>query len=111
MKLRKRGKVQYRLLDVGDVLRTHPFEGYWGCAVVLTEREKTPEFDPMCHVGVLSAVFTHAYEFAELEAMDLRLGESDVDIRVGVGEYTHLRRSRWIGIYSRKIGPDVDVIG
>jgi hypothetical protein len=99
-----------RLLSVGDVLKTNPLEGYWGCAVVLSARDKTVEFDPMCHIGITTTVFTHDYALDELPLSDLRIltGEEeiyDADTR------SNLRRPvTCIGIYARKLKVPLDVI-
>ena len=100
-----------RLLEVGDVLKTHPFDGYWGCALVLTARDKTAQFDPMCHIGVTSTVFTHDYEFNEIRPRDLEIVQFDREARVEPNDYRPLRHESCIGIYSRRITPAVRVIG
>ncbi|MCU1288047.1 MAG: hypothetical protein JWN60_276, partial [Acidobacteria bacterium] len=46
-----------KLLQKGDVIKTNPREGFWGCAVVISEREKTKERDPMCHIAITQVVF------------------------------------------------------
>ena len=54
-------------LKRGDVLRTHPRDGYWGWVVVLGVRAATRELHPTCLLGLTPWVFEHEYGFAELE--------------------------------------------
>jgi len=109
--LRSRGREPKRLLEAGDVIRTNPRKVRWGCAIALTQRDKTPRLDPMCHVAVLTSVWREPFELVDLADFDLLVGASDVEIRVGVNKYRDHRRSYWIGIYSRKVGPAVVVLG
>jgi hypothetical protein len=104
-------KSKNNLLSFGDVLRTCPREGYWGCAVVLTARDKTKQFHPMCHIGITTSVFTHEYSFAELKVADLEVLQFDRQIRVAQNTYKPFRKETCIGIYSRIIIPPVVVIG
>lgn len=100
-----------KLLAVGDVLKTNPTEGYWGCAIVLTARDKIDRFDPMCHIGITTTIFRHDYDFRELDLSSLQILEFDRQIRVAPGTYAALRRETCIGIYSRKLNPSAVVIG
>ena len=99
------------LLSLGDVLRTHPLDGYWGCAIVLTVREKTEQFDPMCHIGITTAVFRHEYGFGEINPSNLTILQHDQEIRIAPYTYRPLGKETCIGIYSRKVTPAVAVIG
>ncbi len=47
------------LLNKGDVIKTVPMEGYWGCALVLSSRDKVDGFDPMCHIAITPLIFRH----------------------------------------------------
>ena len=100
-----------RHLDAGDVLKTSGFDGYWGCAVVLTNRGKTAEFDPMCHIGITAAVYHHDFSFDELDLSALSILEFDVQIRVGPHRYSWLRRETCIGIYASRMNDHTHVIG
>ena len=100
-----------RLLAVGDVIQTHPREGYWGCALVLTAREKTANRDPMCHIGITTVVFTHEYAFAELADVRLEILQSAQAVRLDPGVYAPGERRRCIGIYTRKVHPAVVILG
>lgn len=99
------------LLETGDVLKTHPFEGYWGCALVLTAREKVDRSDPMCHIGITSAIFRHDYAFDELDLPNLKILQIDRKYRAAPNTYVPLHRETCIGIYSRKINSSVNRIG
>ena len=60
-----------KLFNKGDVILTNPGKGFYGIAVVLSEREKTPEFLPMCHIAVTPLIFQREVEFSELNPADL----------------------------------------
>jgi hypothetical protein len=100
-----------KVFACGDVVKTHPFDGYWGCALVLTARDKTEEFNPMCHIGITPVVFTRDYKFQELDISTLTIMECETEIRVGPYTYAPLRRAKCIGIYARKINSSVNLIG
>ena len=100
-----------KLLVVGDVLKTHPTEGYWGCAIVLTVQDKTDRFDSMCHIAVTTTIFRHDYAFSELDISSLQVLQFDRQIRLAPDTYAPLRRQTCIGIYSRKMNQSVVVIG
>lgn len=100
-----------KLLVVGDVLKTHPTEGYWGCAIVLTAQDKTDRFDPMCHIAVTTTIFRHDYAFSELDISSLQVLQFDRQIRLAPDTYAPLHRQTCIGIYSRKMNQSVVVIG
>ena len=36
------------VLNKGDVIKTNPQNGYWGCALVLDVQEHNDEFQPLC---------------------------------------------------------------
>ena len=100
-----------KLLEIGDVLKTNPVDGYWGCALVLSVRGKTEEFDPMCHIAVTSTVFRRDYELSDLDVPTLAILEFDRQARVGPNEYVPLRHETAIGIYARKHTDAVNVVG
>lgn len=62
-----RGSRRKTTLQQGDVLRTHPRDGYWGCAVVLGALAETREFHPKCLLAVTPWVFDHEYGFDEVD--------------------------------------------
>ena len=98
------------LLNKGDVIRTNPREGFWGCAVVLSEREKTKEFDPMCHIAITSLVLQHNYDFSELDTNNLEVLEYDRHYRLKPNEEFTQKKTA-IGVYMRKINIPLDIIG
>lgn len=101
----------YKLLSKGDVIKTNPFPGYWGCGIVLTDREKTNEYDPMCLIGIMDIVFTHDYLFEEINFTKLKILQSGVYLRTDLNEYKFHRKVICIGIYSRKMKIDLKIIG
>lgn len=100
-----------RILSRGDVLKTNPLEGYWGCALVLSAQDETPESDPMCHIGITSTVFTHDYDFEELEIEKLEILQRDRQIRTGLDLACATVRETSIGMYSRAVDSSIDIIG
>ena len=65
-------KSAMKLLIKGDVIRTNPHEGFWGIAVVLSEKEKTPESLPMCHIAISPLIFQHKVAINEIYLNDLK---------------------------------------
>jgi len=100
-----------RYLEAGEVLKTSGFDGYWGCAVVLTNRGRTADFDPMCHIGITSVVYQHDYSFDELDPSALSILEFDRQIRVGPNRYAPLPLETCIGIYASRMNDYTEVIG
>jgi hypothetical protein len=95
----------------GDVLRTQPRPGYWGCAVVLTQTHKTVEFHPRFHVGVTPFVFRHEFELSEIEVEHFTILRSADEVRVGPNEYVPRATRTCIGIYTAKSRGDIPVLG
>jgi len=104
-------KTKLRLLEIGDVIKTHPKDGFWGCAVVLNAREKVDRFHPMCHIGITPLVFQHDYTWDEIDGLALSIMEIDRRIRLGPNDYSASRHEICIGIYTRKQHSELPVIG
>lgn len=108
-KLKARKQPQL-LLDTGDVIKTHPRDGYWGAAVVLQVSAEGGMFAMSCHIGITPIVFRHDYAFAELDVSNLSILEFHRGIRGEPFEYGQ-RREVCIGIYKRKVTTDLSVLG
>jgi hypothetical protein len=103
-----------KLFNKGDVILTNPEEGFWGIAVVLSEREKTPEFFPMCHIAITPLIFQKEVAFSELNLDDLIPLEFE-------REYTFEKQKRkpepfsktetCIGVYTRNNKANFKIIG
>ena len=102
--------VEKKLLNKGDVIKTNPREGYWGCAVVISEREKTEGRDPLCHIAITQIVFPYNYDFSELDTSKLKVMEFDRHYRLKPDE-EFSKKETCIGVYSRKINVPIDIIG
>jgi hypothetical protein len=76
-----------KLLHHGDVLKTHPYDEYWGCAVVLAVKDATSDRDPMCLIGITDFVRQRGYLFDEIELRALRILKFDREMRVGLNDY------------------------
>lgn len=99
-----------KILNKGDVIRTNPKQGCWGIAIVLSERDKTPEFHPMCHIAITPLIFEHEVTFDELKIEELNPLEFERGVRLKPGE-EYSRRETLIGVYTRKNKTALDVIG
>jgi hypothetical protein len=95
----------------GDVLRTEPRPGYWGCAVILSAARKTTEFHPRFHVGVTPAVFRHEFDFSEIDASQLTILRFSRDVRTEPDTYVARGTETCIGIYTAKSRGDLLVLG
>jgi hypothetical protein len=103
-------KPEMKLLNKGDVIRTNPHEGFWGIAVVLSEKEKTPERYPMCHIAITPLIFQHKVVFDEINLNDLKpLVFERIFSLKGKEEFS--RKEICIGVYTRKFKADFEIIG
>lgn len=103
-----------KLFNKGDVILTNPEIGFWGIAVVLSERDKTSEFVPMCHIAITPLIFQREVEISELNFDDLVPLEFE-------RYYTFAKQKRkpepftkteiCIGVYSRSNKANFKVIG
>ena len=107
--LRKRSR-KPNPLRRGDVIKTHPREGYWGCAVVLTDPHKQKDLLPLCHIGITPIVMRHDYVWAEIEAAELSILEFDRGVRTAPHTYP-TRRETCIGLYTSHPHPHLPIIG
>ena len=99
-----------KLLNKGDVIKTNPLEGFWGCAIVLSEREKTESRDPVCHIAITPIIFQHGYDFSELDISKLKVLEFERHYRLKPNE-GFTKKETLIGVYSRKIDIPINIIG
>ena len=107
-----------KLLSKGDVILTNPEEGFWGIAVVLSEREKTSEFYPMCHIAITPVISQEEIQFSELDINDLVPLEFD---RLYTLEYQKKykpknfkpfeKKETCIGVYTRRNKANLKIIG
>ena len=102
------GKV--KLFNEGDVILTNPAEGFWGIAVVLSEREKTENFYPMCHIAITSIICKHKIECRELKIEELKPLEFErVFALKNVEEFSKIETC--IGVYTRRNKENIEIIG
>ncbi len=99
-----------QILNKGDVIRTQPQEGFWGIAVVLSQREKTPELHPMCHIAITPLLFHHKVSFEEISIIDLKplIFERIYNLP---GYDIFSKEEICIGVYTRRNKPNLDIIG
>ncbi|TGM62922.1 hypothetical protein EHQ96_18370 [Leptospira levettii] len=98
-------------LSKGDVIRTNPSDSFWGCAVVLDEKEKDNQFHAMCLIAILDTVFFHKYQFEELKLEKAEIVYFEKSYRIAPFQYSIGQKRPSIGIYPRKMKPNLDVIG
>jgi hypothetical protein len=89
-------------VEKGDLLKTNPLEGYWVCSLVLGTRDKTSDFDAMCHIAVTNAVFDHDFDVSEIDLTNLKI--------IHVTNYEG-KVVPCINIYASKLKKDIEVIG
>ena len=104
-------KTIFNPLTPGDVIRTHPQKGFWGCAVVLTARDSTEDFHPCCHIATLELIHKRKYSWKSVTPADLKIVNSTRSVRVAPHEYIEEPTSRLsIGIYTLKKLDGLDII-
>ena len=91
-----------KFLEVGDVIKTNPFEGFWVCSLVLSSREKTKDFNGLCHIAVTNLVFTHDFAISEIDSADHMILHRENRIGITVP---------CINVYASRIKPGIEVIG
>jgi hypothetical protein len=103
-------KPKNKMLNKGDVIRTNPQDGFWGIAVVLSEKEKTPERHPMCHIAITPLIFQHKVKFEEVNFNELSpLVFDRIFSLKGKEEFS--REEVCIGVYTRRYKSDFEIIG
>jgi hypothetical protein len=67
-------KVAIFTLQPGNVIRTNPDDGYWGCAIVLDRFSLSPMFpkSEACHIATTGLVKRSFYELADVDASELK---------------------------------------
>ena len=99
-----------KLLNKGDVIRTNPQQGFWGIAVVLSEKEKSPERHPMCHITITPLIYQHKVGLEEININDLKpLVFDRIFSLKGKEEFS--RKEICIGVYTRRYTADFEIIG
>ncbi|QIK57915.1 hypothetical protein G7059_08705 [Erysipelothrix sp. HDW6A] len=58
--------------EKGDVIITNPEEGHFGIAVVLSYRDKTDRFLPMCHIAITPLLFTYEVSLEDVDLNGLK---------------------------------------
>jgi len=99
-------------LTPGDVIQTHPARGYWGCAVVLSARDSTEKFQPMCHIGVTTLITRKKYSWKSVDPAELEIVRFYPDVRIAPHEYYCDPDVRTcIGIYAVKSSAGLSIVG
>ena len=99
-----------KLFSEGDVLLTNPEEGFWGIAVVLSEREKTEDHHPMCHIAITPIIRQRKIEFSGLKMEELKPLEFERAYALkDVEEFSEIETC--IGVYTRRNKEGIEIIG
>lgn len=99
-------------LRPGDVIQTNPKRGFWGCAVVLSARDSTDQFHPMCHIAITTLISKRKYAWDSVDPRTLEIVQIAPVVRVAPGEYYQSDEPRiGIGIYSLKSAAGLRIIG
>ena len=99
-----------KLFNKGDVILTNPENGYYGIAIVLSEKEKTPESYPRCHIAITPLIFNYDVEFSDLKLEDLRPFEFERKYTLeGTEEF--YKKEITIGVYTSRNKLNFKVIG
>ena len=99
-------------LAPGAVIRTHPWRGYWGCAVVLTARDGTSDMYPCCHIAVTALIRKRKYSWSDIGRDELRIVRMSPSVRIGPQDYRKAPKERTcIGIYTLRRADTLDIIG
>ena len=96
----------------GDVLRTHPARGFWGCALVLSARDGVGKTPAMSHIGITGWISKRKFDWADIPVQSLELLRLETVMRVGPGEYYRLPDTPLcIGAYSLLVDHGLAPIG
>jgi hypothetical protein len=106
------------LFNKGDIILTNPEEGFCGIAVVLSEREKTRQFSPMCHIAITPIISQKEIQFSELNMSELtpldyeKLITLEYQKRYKPKDFKpFLEIETCIGVFTRKNKTNLKVIG
>lgn len=102
------GKI--KLFNKGDVILTNPEIGFYGIAVVLSEKEKTPESYPLCHIAITQLIFDKEVKFEDLNLEELKPFEFE-EIYDLVGKENFSKKEVTIGVYTRRNKMNFKIIG
>jgi hypothetical protein len=99
-----------KLFNKGDVILTNPEIGYYGIAVVLSEKEKTPESHPKCHIAITPLLFDIEVKLEDLNFNDLKPFEFDRIYSLKNKE-EFSKKETTIGVYTRRNKVNFKIIG
>ncbi|MBQ2548442.1 MAG: hypothetical protein II558_06005 [Treponema sp.] len=99
------------VLNKGDVIKTNPQNGYWGCALVLDVQEHNDEFQPLCLIAVTDFISKEDFSFDQLPLEKLSILNIERSLRVGEGRYCDDGKEVCIEIHTRRMKSGQEVIG
>ena len=98
------------LFEKGQIILTNPEDGYYGIAVVLSEKEKTPESHPKCHIAITPLIFNRKVELSELNVEQLKPLEFERFYRLE-GKEEFSKKEICIGVYTRRNKQGFEILG
>lgn len=79
--------------------------------MVLTARDSTDKFHPMCHIATTTFIAKRKFSWASVKPSELKVAKIAYDVRVAPGQYVRESAERTcIGIYSLKNANGLSVI-
>ncbi|WP_298756720.1 hypothetical protein [uncultured Psychroserpens sp.] len=94
----------------GNVILTNPEEGYYGIAVVLSEKKNTHEFYPWCHIAITPLIFERKVQLQELDINQLKplVFKRSYNLK---GKEKFFKEEISIGIYTRSNKHGFEILG
>lgn len=96
-------------LKAGDVIRTHPHEGFWGCAIVLADYPANESVEPRCHIAITPIVRRQSYRWEDLAGETLTVLEF-LEYYRPTPDVKRFRTKTCITLYPNTKLPQLDLI-
>ena len=104
----KKSKISF--FTKGDVILTTPERGFFGIAIVLSEREKTTEQFAGCHIGIIDILCKSEIKFEDLNFDNLNILDFDRTYNLQNKEIFY-KKETLIGVYNTKNKTNFKIIG
>ncbi|MEI7510524.1 MAG: hypothetical protein WCJ62_13795 [Flavobacterium sp.] len=99
-----------KIFSRGNVILTNLSNGYFGIAVVLSEREKTSEFLAKCHIAITPLLSEKEIKFEEIDLKYLKPFYKTVNYNLkNIPEFS--TQELTIGVYNRRNKMNLKIIG
>ena len=99
-----------KIFNRGNVILTNLSNGYFGIAVVLSDREKTSDHFAKCHIAITPILSEKEINFEDIELIYLRPFNMTVNYNLkNIAEFS--TQELTIGVYNRKNKMNLKIIG